>query len=261
MKNSRSLYMETAVRAVREAGKIQKGSFHSAHTVQFKSETDLVTEVDHACERTVAGILGQAFPDHDFLLEETLTTVTGSPYRWVVDPLDGTVNYAHRYPHFCCSIALQYRGETILGVVLDPVRDELFTAIRGEGAFLNGVRVRASEETELIRSLVGTGFPNDIRTTEDTNLERFQRVIFHVQSVRRSGSAALDLCYIASGRLDGYWVVQLAPWDAAAGVLMVEEAGGTVVDLTGGKHTDGSRGLVASNARIHGKLWEVLQAG
>jgi len=252
-------HLQAAVRAVREAGRIQRRSFHEPHTVAFKAETDLVTEVDHACERAVAEILKSEFPSHDLLLEESDSPDTGSPCQWVVDPLDGTTNYTHRYPHFCCSVALRHRGETVVGAVLDPFRDELFTAVRGQGARLNGTRVRVSEETRLIRSLVATGFPYDIRTAPDTNLERFGRVIPEVRGVRRSGCAALDLCYLASGRLDGYWVVKLAPWDAAAGVLMVLEAGGEVTDLAGGGDTAGPAGLTASNGRIHSALMQLVR--
>ncbi len=251
-------HLDAAVRAAREAGRIQQRAFHQKHTVEFKGETDLVTEVDHACEEAIVRILGDAFPDHDFLLEESESPDTGSSFQWVVDPVDGTTNYMHRYPHFCCSIALQHGKETVLGVVLEPYRDELFTAVRGLGARLNGARLRVSRETELIRCLLSTGFPYDVRTAEDNNLERFSRMILQAQAVRRSGSAALDLCYLASGRLDGYWVVRLAPWDTAAGVLMVQEAGGTVTDLRGGGDLSGSRGLAASNGRVHHKLMEQL---
>jgi len=254
-----SPYLDAAVLAVKKAGRIQKQSFNKPHTVEFKGETDLVTEVDHACEQAVVRILKKDFPDHDFLLEETDSPATGSPYQWVVDPLDGTTNYTHGYPHFCCSIALRYREETVLGTVFDPFRNELFTAVRGEGAYLNGTHVRVSDETRLIRCLTATGFPYDLHAAKDTNLETFSRVIFQVRAVRRSGCAALDLCYIASGRLDGYWVVKLAPWDAAAGVLMVQEAGGTVTDLEGGRDTWGNRGLAVSNGRIHPELMKMLR--
>ncbi len=252
-------HLAAAVRAVREAGRIQRRSFHAVHSVSFKAETDLVTEVDHACEQAVVRILRKAFPEHDLLLEETSPPQTGSPYQWVVDPLDGTTNYTHRYPHFCCSIALRYRGKTVLGAVLDPYRDELFTTVRGRGAYLHRDRIRVSRETRLIRCLVGTGFPYDLRTAEDNNVESFNRVVPEVQSIRRSGSAALDLCYLASGRLDGYWAVKLAPWDAAAGVLMVQEAGGRVTDRSGGRNIEGPKGLVGSNGRIHRNLMALLQ--
>ena len=203
-------------------------------------------------------LLSNAFPSHDFLLEETPTSRSGSPHLWVVDPLDGTTNYTHRYPHFCCSIALLVEGRTMLGVVFDPVRDELFTALRNSGAFLNERPIRTSEEDRLIRSLVATGFPDDIRRARDKNLRKFARLLQRVRSVRRSGSAALDLCYVAAGRLDGYWILKLAPWDTAAGVLMVEEAGGCVTGLHGGPTHLYTKALVASNGRIQESLLTLL---
>jgi len=254
-------HLEVAVSAAREAGRIQLGSFHDEHTVEFKGETDLVTEVDRACELAIVQILRDAFQDHDFLLEESAGTTRGSTFKWIVDPLDGTTNYAHRYPHFCCSIALEQAGETVLGVVLDPYRDEMFSAVRGESALLNGKPIRVSDETELVRCLLTTGFPYDIRTAQENNLDRFAKVILQAQAVRRSGSAALDLCYLASGRLDGYWILRLAPWDVAAGILMVEEAGGTVTDLKGGKNKSGPEGLVASNGKIQQTLQRLLDQG
>jgi len=251
-------HLETAMRAARDAGRRQLEAFDKPHTVDFKGETNLVKEVDRACEEAIHGLLRDTFPTHDFLMEETATQRTDSPFLWVVDPLDGTTNYTHRYPHFCCSIALQHEGRTVVGVVYDPVRRELFTAIEGAGAFLNGRPIRTSNEDQLIRCLVATGFPNEIRTARDKNLRKFARILLLVRSVRRSGSAALDLCYLAAGRLDGYWVLTLCPWDQAAGILMVEEAGGRVTD-PGGKPTHlHSQALVASNGRIQEQLLALL---
>jgi myo-inositol-1(or 4)-monophosphatase len=251
-------HLELAVRAARDAGRIQLEAFDKPHTVDFKGETDLVTEVDRACEEAIYSLLRGAFPSHDFLLEESDTSRTGSPCLWVVDPLDGTTNYTHGYPHFCCSIGLQHEGSTVLGVVYDPVRGDLFTALKGSGAFLNGNRIQTSDEDRLIRCLMATGFPNDIRTARDKNLRRFARVLLLVRSLRRSGSAALDLCYIAAGRLDGYWVLTLAPWDATAGILMVEEAGGCVTDFRGAPTHLHSKALVASNGKIQEQLLGLL---
>ncbi len=251
-------HLEAAVEAARQAGRIQLDSLEHAHTVDFKGETDLVTEVDRACEEAVFTTLKRAFPDHDFLLEERTPPLTGSPFLWVVDPVDGTTNYTHRYPHFCCSIALVHEGRTVLGVVLDPLLGELFTAVRGGGAFLNGVRIQVSREDRLIRSLLATGFPYDVRTARDKNLKKFARVLLRARGVRRCGSAALDLSYLAAGRLDGYWVLRLAPWDAAAGILLVQEAGGKVTDLRGRPPRLHTEALVASNGRIHERLMKVL---
>ena len=251
-------HLETAVRAARDAGRIQIEAFDKPHTVDFKGETNLVTEVDRACEEAISGLLRDAFPTHDFLLEESVTQRTDSPFLWVVDPLDGTTNYTHCYPHFCCSIALLVEGRTVLGVVFDPVRNELFTALRSSGAYLNERPIRTSEEDRLIRSLVATGFPDDIGRARDKNLRKFARLLHRVRSVRRSGSAALDLCYVAAGRLDGYWILKLAPWDTAAGVLLVEEAGGCVTGLHGGPTHLYTKALVASNGRIQESLLTLL---
>ena len=257
-KNPWRKHLEMAVRAARNAGEIQIEAFDKTRTIDYKGETNLVTEVDRACEEAIFDLLSAAFPSHDFLLEETPTSRSGSPHLWVVDPLDGTTNYTHRYPHFCCSIALLVEGRTVLGVVFDPLRNELFTAIRSSGAFLNERPIRTSEEDRLIRSLVATGFPDDIRRARDKNLRKFSRLLQRVRSVRRSGSAALDLCYVAAGRLDGYWILKLAPWDTAAGVLMVEEAGGCVTGLHGGPTHLRTKALVASNGRIQESLLALL---
>jgi myo-inositol-1(or 4)-monophosphatase len=251
-------HLERAVRAARTAGRIQLESFDKPHHVAFKGATDLVTEVDRACEEVIHNLLRGDFPSHDFLLEESDTSRTGSAYLWVIDPLDGTTNYTHRYPHFCCSIALQHEGRTVLGVVYDPLRGDLFTALRGGGACLNGKPIRTSDEDQMIRCLMATGFPNDIRTAKDKNLRKFARVLLLARSVRRSGSAALDFCYLAAGRLDGYWVLTLAPWDAAAGALMVEEAGGCVTDLEGAPPHLHTMAFVASNGKIHDQLLGLL---
>ncbi len=251
-------HLEAAVRAARDAGRIQLEAFDKPHTVDFKGETNLVTEVDRACEEAIHGLLRVAFPTHDFLMEESVTPRTASPFLWVVDPLDGTTNYAHRYPQFCCSIALQHEGKTVLGVVYDPIREELFTALAGSGALLNGSRIRTSGEDQLIRCLIATGFPNEVRTARDKNLRKFARILHLARSVRRSGSAALDLCYLAAGRLDGYWVLTLAPWDAAAGVLLVQEAGGCVTDLDGTPPHLHTETFVASNGKIQDQLLALL---
>jgi len=251
-------HLETAVKAARAAGKLQMEAFNQDHQVRYKSENDLVTEVDHTCEQKIVQVIREAFPSHDFLLEESSPPLTGSPYLWVVDPLDGTTNYAHRVPHFCCCIALRAEGQTVVGAVFDPFRNELFTGMRAAGAFLNGRPMRVSGQDRLDRSLIGTGFPREIRTAEEKNLRKFESMLFEVQSIRRSGSAGLDLCYLAAGRLDGYWVVDLEPWDAAAGVLLVEEAGGRVTDPRGNPYKLDRGGIMVTNGSIHGPMLEVL---
>ena len=180
---------------------------------------------------------------------------------WVVDPLDGTTNYAHGFPMFCVSIALEIEGRVDVGVVYDPMRDELFTATRGGGAHLNGKPIKVSEETELGESLIATGFPYDLRTSDVNNLDHWNAMIYKVQAVRRAGSAALDLCYLATGRFDGFWELKLHPWDVAGGGLIVEEAGGKVTDLAEGPFSVYSQEILASNGNIHSQMSEILKKG
>ncbi len=251
-------HLEVAIRAAQEAGNIQLEAFDKTHTVDYKGETDLVTEVDRACEKAIVQTIKKVFSTHDFLLEESLSIRTDSSCLWVVDPLDGTTNYAHRYPHFCCSIALQYEGQTVLGVVFDPVRNELFTALRNKGAFLNGQPLSVSKEDRLIRCLLATGFPYNIKTAGDDNVSKFAEMLPLTRGIRRAGSAALDLCYLAAGRLDGYWVLRLEPWDVTAGILMIEEAGGVVTDGQGASPSLQTKEFVASNGRIQQTLLDIL---
>ena len=255
------VFLDVAVQAARQAGRLQREAFNKPHTISYKGVSNLVTEVDHACEAIIVKTIQSSFPDHDFLLEESDFPRQGSPYLWKIDPLDGTTNYSHRIPHFCSSIALEYNGSPIIGVVLDPIRKEQFTAIRSGGAYLDGKRIRVSKEHRLIRCVAGTGFPYDIKVARDKNLRRFSRMIFHVQSIRRSGSAALDLCYVAAGRLDAYWSTQLEPWDFAAGILIVHEAGGCVTNLYGDTPEGTPSSLAASNGRIHKRFLTALHAG
>ncbi len=250
-----------AIEAARKAGAIQKDEVNKPHRVSFKGLRDLVTEVDHACEAIIVKTLRSRYPSHDFLLEESTVSGTSSLYRWIVDPLDGTMNFSHGIPHFCCSIALEYNGIVQLGVVLDPLRNEEFTAMRGQGAYLNGKRIRTSGESRLIRCLLATGFPNNLQQNADNNIMRFIRMLHHVQGIRRTGVAALDLCYVAAGRFDGYWITKLERWDAAAGVLMVQEAGGRVTDLYGNPPRPTCPHFVVSNGRIHRQILAVLHAG
>mgnify|MGYP000359706589 FL=1 len=251
-------YLAAAIDAARTAGRIQVRALGRPHTIGYKAETDLVTEVDRASERAIVERIRRSFPDHDFLLEESPFRPKGSSFLWIVDPLDGTTNYTHGLPHFCTSIALEHKGRTVVGVVFDPVRRELFTALRGRGAFLNGRRIRVSRESKLIRSMLATGFPKNIRTVRDKNLRRFARALMQARGIRRSGSAALDLCYLAAGRIDGYWVLNLAPWDSAAGILAAREAGARITDLEGRPTRYGSRGIIATNGRIHAALLDLL---
>ena len=184
----------------------------------------------------------------------------GAAWRWVIDPLDGTTNYAHGYPRFCVSIGVEFDGARTVGVIYDPLMDELYHAVVGRGAFLNGRPIRVSEETSLDRALLATGFAYDRRRSEQDNLDNFAAFLKAARALRRDGSAALDLCYVASGRLDGFWEFKLAPWDVAAGYLIVEEAGGRCSDLSGAAPPASGDEVVASNGRIHQAMLEVLKA-
>lgn len=249
---------KVALQAAREAGKIQREMLAREKEVAFKGEINLVTAVDMRCEARIIEIIRECFPDHNILTEETTIPETASPYKWIIDPLDGTTNYAHGYPVFAVSIALELNGEVLLGVVLDPMRKELFTGQKGEGAFLNGKRLSVSSTSLLTRSLLATGFPYDLRESRENNVAYFNRFIFSAQAVRRDGSAALNLCYVAAGRFDGFWELKLHPWDVAAGKLMVEEAGGQVTDFSGNPTTIYGRQILASNGKIHEEMVKVL---
>jgi myo-inositol-1(or 4)-monophosphatase len=254
MDDSRALIEAVA----REAGVLLRERLHDRHIIQYKGEINLVTEVDRLSESLIVGRIRREFPGHDILTEESPETVNGSCFRWIIDPLDGTTNYAHGYPVFCVSIALEVKGVIQLGAVYNPMLDEFFTAEKGSGAFLNGRRLAVSRTKTLSRSLLATGFPYDIREDRNNNINYFQVMALSAQAVRRAGSAALDLAYIATGRFDGFWELKLAPWDTAAGWLLVEEAGGGVTDLRGDPYHLHSRSMLASNGLIHAEMARIL---
>lgn len=247
-------YRAAAEEIARRAGALLLDGLGRDHRVEFKGPVDLVTEVDKRSEAAIVGALAARFPDHRVVAEEGGGAADGaSPYRWLIDPLDGTTNYAHAYPFFAVSIALELRGELQLGIVLAPALGELFLAERGAGAFLNGERLATSQTDTLIRSMLTTGFHYQ-RELILRNLPAFERLLLTSQAIRRDGSAALDLCYVAAGRFDGYWEIGLQPWDTAAGALMVREAGGTLTDGAGEPYRLGADAIVASNGRIHQQL-------
>lgn len=250
--------LDIAISAVKESGRIQKEWLGKDKKVELKGEINLVTEVDKKCEERVVEIIKEAFPQHNILTEETPMPEGSSSYRWIIDPLDGTTNYAHGYPCFCTSIALELEGESVLGAVYDPFLDELFTAQKGKGAFLNGERISVSETERLTEALICTGFPYDLRESPVNNLDHFNNFIMEARAIRRDGSAALDLCYVAAGRFDGFWELKLNPWDVAAGKLIVEEAGGVVSNFAGGPLDIYGQETLASNGRIHGEMIGVL---
>jgi myo-inositol-1(or 4)-monophosphatase len=242
--------LEAAILAAKEAGEVLRGGFGWQHSVRYKGEVDIVTEVDEQAERVIKEVLLEAFPSYGMLAEEGGRLSGEEDARWIVDPLDGTTNYAHKLPIFAVSIALERASEVVLGVVYDPMREETFVAERGAGATLNGERIRVSDTKEPIRALMVTGFPYD-RGEVPTALELFGRFTMLTQSMRRLGSAALDLCYVASGRLDGFYERGVHAWDVGAGALMVEEAGGKVTDYRGAQLDLEGREIVASNGHLH----------
>ena len=251
---------QVAVETAKRAGALLGTELGKRRQIAFKgSPTNLVTEMDRRAEALIIEAIQAEFPGDAILSEERGTLGGPSGRRWIIDPLDGTTNYAHGIPIFCVSIALEVDGQTRLGVVYDPNLDECFLAGRGRGAWLNGERLSVSDAATLNESLVATGLPYDIRETPRNNLAEFAAFSLRCQGVRRMGSAVLYFCYVAAGRLDGYWELRVGPWDAAAGVLMVEEAGGRVTNLEGGPLNPERPEVVASNGRIHDEMLRVLK--
>lgn len=242
--------------AAREAGRIQLKNLMYKHHIDYKGRYNLVTRVDRKCEDRIIGRLEKRFPHIPFLAEESAPDLHRTDLRehWIIDPLDGTTNFTHGYPAFCTSIALSRDAKIVLGVVYEPVRDELFEAVLGQGARLNGKSIHVSDNHELSRALLATGFPYDRCEQPHTNLDRFCAMTMRTQGVRRGGSAALDLCYTACGRLDGFWEIRLSIWDVSAGALIVQEADGLVTDLHGGPFDGTGMEIVASNRKIHKDL-------
>lgn len=253
-------FLEAAVAAAREAGALLLDHFRRGVSVDLKGAVDLVTEADRAAEALVVARLRAALPEASILAEEGGGFDGRGDLRWVVDPLDGTTNFAHGYGVFAVSIALEREEASVLGVVLDPVREECFTARRGGGAHLNGRPIAVSGRARLEEALLATGFPYDIREHPRNNLPQFAAFARRARGVRRDGSAALDLCAVAAGRFDGFWEEKLAPWDVAAGMLIVAEAGGAVSGYRGEPADAFAGNLVASNGRIHGEMVGVLES-
>ena len=252
-------YKFLAVQAAREAGAMLRERLHHVHQIEYKGEINLVTEADRMSEDMIVSRIRKAFPDHDLQMEESSEINNGSPYRWIIDPLDGTTNYAHGYPVFCVSIALAFEGEVRLGVIYHPMMDELFVAEKGQGVTCNGAIMCVSETADSSKSLLATGFPYDIPHTEQDNIGNFIAMAKRVQAIRRAGAAALDLAYVAAGRFDGFWELKLAPWDLAAGCLMVTEAGGVLTNIDGGPFLLSSPHVLASNGKIHDGLLAILR--
>ena len=255
-----SMYRQFIETVALEAGALLRERVHSCHTVEYKGEINLVTEADRLSEALIVERIRSAFPDHDILAEESPETAQGSCFRWVIDPLDGTTNYAHGLPIFCVSIALEVEGVIRLGAVCNPMLAELFVAEEGKGAFLNGRRLAVSRTAELSRGLLATGFPYDIREDRNNNMNYFRALALHAQAIRRTGAAALDMAYVAAGRFDGFWELKIMPWDTAAGWLLITEAGGKVTDFRDAPYQLRSPHILASNGAIHGEMAAILAA-
>ncbi len=243
---------------VREAGQLLLASFGQAKEAARKGEIDLVTEADLASERLIVEAIQKRYPGHTLLSEEAIREEGVGEFTWLIDPLDGTINYFHGYPAFAISIALMEKGEVTLGAVYDPLRGEFFYAERGKGATLNNLPIHVSKSDRLVSSILATGFPYKRAAIRDNNVAEFVRLITKVQGIRRGGSAALDLAYVAASRLDGYWEMHLSPWDWAPGGLLVEEGGGKVTDLQGGAWSPFKKSIVATNSRLHEELIKEL---
>jgi myo-inositol-1(or 4)-monophosphatase len=254
------LYLTTAVEAVVRAGDMQMARFGQTLQVDKKSAIDLVTDVDVDVERMFRALVAERFPDHQILAEELggAAKIPAGPC-WVFDPIDGTTNYAHGLPIFCASLALEIDGVPELAAVYDPNRRELFTAERGGGAFLNGRPLRVSSASRLIDAMLVTGFPYDVHTRVDEIVGLFGAFVGRARAVRRLGSAAIDLCWVAAGRMDGFWENDLKPWDIAGGALVVAEAGGRVTDIDGAPFASRTGNVLASNGRVHDAMLEVIE--
>jgi len=249
--------LEVALSAARRAGEVLREGFGAEHDITYKGEVDLVTEIDEEAERVIRKELLGTFPTYGMLAEEGGGRSGEEDARWIVDPLDGTTNYAHGLSIFCVSIALERGGQVVLGVVHDPMGEETFVGERGRGATLNGQPIKVSDTDELIRALIATGFPYD-RAEMPEALELFGRLAATTRGMRRLGSAALDLCYVASGRLDGYYERGIWPWDLAAGSVIVEEAGGELTNYRGDVLDLARREIVASNGRLHPAMTRLI---
>ena len=253
-------YLEFAVELAREAGDVLKHYMDREKQVELKGQANLVTVADKESEALIIRRILDRYPRHAILAEEsgTLGERDTQASKWVIDPLDGTTNFAHQYPFFCVSIGFEQAGDVICGAVYDPCRDEMFSAGRGLGSFVNGQRIRVSKVDQLSSALILTGFPYGVRQKMKTAMSQFEAFMFASQAVRRGGSAALDLCYIALGRCDGFWEMDLHPWDTAAGLVIVEEAGGAVTDFGGNAFSIYGKEIVASNRKIHEEMVGVL---
>jgi myo-inositol-1(or 4)-monophosphatase len=253
--------LNIAVRAARRAGSIINRAALGGEALEVKSKraNDFVTQVDRAAEEAIMDVVKKAYPEHGFLAEESGSTGADTEFRWIIDPLDGTTNFIHGFPQYCVSIAVEQRGALTHAVVYDPVKNELFTASKGRGAFLNDRRIRVSKCSRLQEALIGTGFPFKEVTRLDVYTKQLKSLMRTASGVRRAGAAALDLAYVACGRLDGFWELGLSPWDMAAGVLLIQEAGGLAGDLSGNAGFMESGDIATATPKLYPALLEALR--
>jgi len=250
--------LKTALKAARVAGKYLKNNFQHRSEVEFKGEINLITQKDRESQKIIHRIIKKKFPRHSILGEEDLEIQKSKEHLWLIDPIDGTTNFAHQLPIFSISIAHLEEGKIKVGVVYNPLLDELFWAVSGRGAILNKKRIKVSEEIDINKSLLATGFPYDLRDSPENNLNYFNTFIYRAQGIRRCGSAAIDLAYTAAGRFDGFWELKLYPWDTAAGALLVKEAGGEITDFSGQAFDPFQKECVASNHKIHQQMLDII---
>ena len=252
-------YKKIGVQAALKSGIFIKKSVGNIGKVSYKGRDNIVTDIDKKSESIIIKHILSAFPGHSILSEESRPIKTRSPYRWIIDPIDGTTNFAHAFPFFAVSIALEKEGRIIMGVVYDPMRDEIFYAEKGRGARLNGKKIRVSKMGRLVGSFLATGFSYGLKNREG-NVGNFIKFLKHTMAIRRAGSAALDLCYVACGRFDGFWELDLYPWDSAAGMLITREAGGVVTKFDGSPYSPYDRNILATNGGIHKEMVNVLSS-
>jgi myo-inositol-1(or 4)-monophosphatase len=250
--------LNTALDAADKAGRYLRETFHQRPEIKFKGEIDLVTERDKKSQDIIYSIIKNKFDNHSFLGEEDLVEKRDTDLLWLIDPIDGTTNYAHSIPFFAVSIAFLEQGTPKVGVVYNPLLNELFFAVKDQGAFLNKKRIQVSGQQKLTNSLLSTGFPYDLRKSKINNLDNFNNFIYKVRGIRRCGAAAIDLAYVAAGRFDGFWELKLHPWDTAAALLLVQEAGGTITDFSGNPFDPFMKECLASNGHIHQQMLDIL---
>jgi len=254
-------FLETALKCVAETKPLFLDGYLQDKEISYKGDVDLVTTIDKAVEKKVQEIILSDYPDHDILAEESEDYSQSGSYQWIIDPLDGTTNFAHAVPHFALSMALEQDGKPILGVVYQPISDELFVAEKGKGAFLNNKKISVSKVTTLGKSLIATGFPYDRQQYADFYTKELSKMMKVSQGIRRAGVASLDLCYIACGRYDGFYERKLHPWDVAASLLIIEEAGGEVTTFTGDPYSYSEETILTSNQLIHDEMIHILANG